>query len=203
MYLLLLFAINIIGVARFKNLTKSFRILVVLTIAIFVSELCSRMLIREIKNSIPTVYFSAFAEFILYTAVYYCLYQSKAKRVLLYLAVLGTLAFAVQLFLTGLLAYPTVFMEFTHIIFLIYTLLYYRQMLSAPTQVALTKQSDFWFNTALFVFSSIGTLNFGLHTYAINHKPGIDVDNIIFPINILLYATIGWAVIIDKRNVYE
>jgi hypothetical protein len=81
----------------------------------------------------------------------------------------------------------------------------FKQMLQYPLQINITRQSIFWYNTAILFFSTTAFLNFGLVNYVVKHhlNPVISY-NCGFVLNMIFYSLIGISILInDKKLITE
>lgn len=202
-YLILLLAVFSIGIIKYRRVSIAFKILTLLIGTTFLSESISRILAAKIHSSIPVYHFFSPIEFIGFSAIYYQLINNneikKAIHILIWLFVFG--AVIDTLFFETLFIFPSKYLMISEAIYLVYALLGFRQMLLNPIQVPLYRQSFFWLNTALLIYTSTIFLSDGLHDYFVHHHFGTrTLNTFIYFTNIVFYTFLGVAIITDKRQ---
>ncbi|QKJ32230.1 hypothetical protein HQ865_21520 [Mucilaginibacter mali] len=89
----------------------------------------------------------------------------------------------------------------SYIIFALFSLMLFMQMLNQPKETNIYKQSTFWLGGAVLVFSVISPLCFGVDFYLSNHHIETAVlGNIILYLNCAYYATLGYAINLEKKQ---
>ena len=202
-YLILLLSVFVTGIWGFKKVSKPYGLLTFLIGITFISECVSRILILTIKSSIPVYHFLAPIEFLALSGVFFYLFTSKStKQVIIWIAVIMFIISVLDtLFYETLFVFPAKYLLLSNFFYLLYCLLGFKQMLLSPIQVTLYKQSFFWLNTALLIYTCTIFLNFGLHDYLINIKVGtVLLNTIIYIVNIIFYTLLGVAIITDKQR---
>ncbi|MBK0379951.1 hypothetical protein [Mucilaginibacter segetis] len=202
-YLLLLLAVFTYGMLNFKRLSIPFKILTFFLGLTFLSETISRIAILLYRNSAPVDHIFAVTEYIMVAMIYYRLSTDKTfKRFLLFsIPVFIILAIFSMLLYQGILEFPSVLLSIQEVAFVIFSLLYFKEMLLNPISISLKKQSAFWFNTAFFLFSSVIFLCFGLMNSFIKSKLGTTfLDTFVYTLNIIFYCTIGLSLIIESKK---
>jgi hypothetical protein len=205
-YLILIFLVFIIGLIKFKRVGIAYKILTLLIGVTFLSECISRVLIIKIHNSIPVYHFFSPVEFIGFSCVYYYLIKNSNIRnaILCIMAVMLLGSVIDTLFFETLMVFPSKYLLVCEILYLLYSLLGFRQMLLSPVQTPLYKQSLFWLNTAFLIYTSTIFLSFGLHDYFIKHHVSTKTLNtLIYVVNIIFYSLLGVSIITNKRLRHE
>jgi len=203
-YFLILFAVVLIGILRYKSLTSPFKVLVAVVFVILLSELCARLLAYLIKNSNPTYHILCILQYIGFSIIYSNLLSGqKLKRLILFSSIpFIILSFLNTLFFQRFLTFPSNLIMLSYIIFVVFALKLFLQMLDAPKELAIFKQSVFWFNCAILVYSIIMPVCFGVLNYLIKHQLSTDIlANFIEYFTFLYYSTLGYAILIDTKAV--
>lgn len=104
-------------------------------------------------------------------------------------------------FFEKLTQFPSLILEVSHIVYVIYSLLLFRQMLLSPTQQSLFKQSLFWFNINMLFYATTMFLNFALLSYFIENK--LDLLPLVYfsyVVNFIFYILIGISLTMDNKK---
>jgi hypothetical protein len=202
-YLLLLFLISIAGVARYKKLSPAFKTLTTLIIATFISETIKKIIGKIFHNSMPVAHLWAIMEYAFFSFVYYRLLEDRLVKK----AIIASVFFMLLLeivnfsFFETLLQFPSLILNVSQFIYVLYSLLLFRQMLLNPAEESLFKQSVFWFNLDMLLYCTAMFLDFALTDYFI--KNNLDATILIYfsiVVNMLFYAVIGVSILIDNRK---
>ncbi|MCO5950966.1 hypothetical protein [Mucilaginibacter flavidus] len=203
-YLLLLLIISVIGFARFKRLSKAFKILTVMILCTLISESIKKVYGRVYHNNMPVAHIWAVIEFAFSAVVYYYLVSNAIlkKAIVISIFAMFLLAIANVLFFEKLSQFPSLTLEASHIVYVVYSLLLFRQMLFAPAEQSLFRQSLFWFNINMLFYATTMFLNFALMSYFIQNK--LDVGPLVYfsvVVNFIFYIVIGVVLLIDNSKV--
>jgi hypothetical protein len=203
-YLTLLLLIAIVGFTRFKKLSKGFRILTVLILCTLISESIKKVYGKIYHNNMPIAHIWAVIEYALLSLTYfYLLTGAWVKKAIIASTVAMLILEVVNvLFFEKLTQFPSLILEVSHILYVVYSLLLFRQMLLFPMEQNLFKQSLFWFNINVLFYATTMFLNFALLSYFIGNK--LDVAALIYfglVINFIFYIVIGISLLIDNSNV--
>jgi hypothetical protein len=202
-YLLLLLAVFITGIIKYRRVSTAYKVLTLLIGATFLSECVSRVLVATIHNSKPAYHFLSPIEILCFSAIYYYQLINKTLKVTIqYLMVLFAAGAVIDtLFFETLFVFPSNYLMVSELFYLLYSLLGFRQMLLNPIQVPIYRQSFFWLNTALLIYSATIFLSDGLHDYFVHHNFGTrTLNTFIYFTNIIFYTFLGVAIITDKRQ---
>lgn len=202
-YLILLFSIFLYGAVSFKKLTAPFRILTLFIGATFFSEAISRVLIKKMHNTAPGDHIFTVVEFILIAAIYYKLSKSKFLKQALLISIPAFVIMEIinLLFYQTLFQFPSVLLSMQNIACVIFSLLFFTEMLLNPIDVALFKQSVFWFNVSMFVFSVMVFFCFGLmRSFITSHLGTRFLDTFVYGLNILFYLFLGLSIKIETNS---
>jgi hypothetical protein len=87
------------------------------------------------------------------------------------------------------------------IAYCIFSMLFFRQMLSYPDKVDIVKQSAFWFNVAMLLFSTTMFVYLGLiNYYAAHHIKDTFVYELFYIVNIIFYLLIAISLWLNSRE---
>jgi hypothetical protein len=200
-YFLIYSAIVVIGIVRYNNLTIPFRLLVLVIFIVALGEAAVDVLIRINKNGMPAYHISCVLQYIGFAFVYSKLITGRLKKYIL-ISIIPFCIFSVlnTVYLQTFFKYNTNIIMLSYIIFIIFSLLLFMQMLNAPKDIAIFKQSVFWFNCAVLVYSILMPVCYGGLNYMMKHK--LD-SNLLYEFMVyftfLYYIILGYAVYIDKK----
>jgi len=176
LYDIVLFAVALIGIFRFKKQTLPFRILAISAICSLGLVILEDVFIIKFQNNAPIYHIEAISGYTFYALIYYCLFTNKLTKKLIIVSLIVVIPFAVYnaIYLQSFIKiFPTYVNLPTLGLLVIMSLLLFNQMLTAPSSVPLLKQSIFWFNTAILFYSTTKFLNIGLsNTYT--RDPSLD-----------------------------
>ena len=177
---LLLFIVSGIGIVRYQKLNYPFKILAWSVIILFILAILSRIFNFIYKTNAPILQIESIAQFIFYAAIYYYLFKNKKiKKTIIILIIIISVFFLINaLFLQPFnKAFPTNVYIPTQILFAVFSLLLFKEMLMYPLKVNIIRQSIFWYNTAIFFYATTMFFNLGLSNYLAEHN---DNDFFIF-----------------------
>jgi hypothetical protein len=158
----------LIGLFRFKKLTMPFKLLVIWLIIDLSLDSCSKLCIAVYKNNALESHVESMLEYSAYAIIYYYLFVSPGiKKVIIYsIPIIIILSIIDGCFFQGFTkSFPTYPIMTEEILYVVFAILLFKQMLQYPVQVNITKQSVFWFNTGMVFFSSTMFVNFSLMNY--------------------------------------
>jgi hypothetical protein len=203
-YLLILLFVSAAGLARYKHLNKGFQILTILIVCTLVSEATKKIYGKISHNNMPQAHVWAVIEFAFLSLTYYHLIiNEKIKKLIIYSTVGMVLLEIVNVFFfEKLTQFPSLILEASHIVYVVYSLLLFNQMLLSPAERSLFKQSLFWFNINVLFYATTMFLNFALMSYFIENKlNALPLAYFAFVINFIFYIVIGISLLIDKKKV--
>lgn len=151
----------------------------------------------------PHAHVWAVIEFGFFSLTYYYLITSPAiKRSIIYaIGGMVVLEIANVFFFEKLTQFPSLILEASHIVYVIYSLLLFRQMLLSPAEQSLFKQSLFWFNINMLFYATTMFLNFALLSYFIENK--LDLLPLVYfsyVVNFIFYIVIGISLLMDNKK---
>ena len=203
-YYLILFVVAIIGMVRLSKLTIPFRILAYLIIVILISEIIARVLVYTIRNSNPPYHILCILQYAGFAYIYYRLLTGHRARIYILISIIPfcILSCLNTLFFQTFFTFPSNIIMLSYIVFIIFSLLLFMQMLDQPKETAIFKQSIFWLNIAILIYSIITPVSFGVLNYLAKHNLSAEiVGNFIEYFTFLYYLTIGYSILIDKKSV--
>jgi hypothetical protein len=201
----LLVIISCTGMVRYKKLTRPFKIVTLSVIATLLLSLLGSFLAVKYKNSLVAGHIGAICDYIFYSAAYYYLFKNEVIKKSIFVLVILFIAFGI---INGLVLEPFNKMPATNILvpaqilYTLFSLLMFKQMLSYPLKVNIIKQSVFWYNTAILFFATTLFLISILNKYLTEHNVA---DYVIFyfwyGILYIFYILIGVSILIDNREI--
>jgi hypothetical protein len=203
LYLSVILIAFIIGAVRYRRLTAPFKYLTVLVGFSFLSEVTSRILAHTIKSSMPVYHIICIIHFILFSIIYHYLLKSGAVNKIIVFMIFFFTAFAIfnTIQLQSFESFPSNSILISQAIYIIYALALFLQMLAVPIFVPLSKQSVFWLNISVLVFSSTIFFNLGLINYFHRHDINTKLlDTIIYIVSLSFYGFFGIALLLDNKE---
>ena len=202
-YLIILLIITLVGFSRYKRLSKGFRVLTILILCTLISESIKKVYGNIYHNNMPIAHIWGVLEFALYSATFYCLLNNSKirKAIIVAVALMTVLEIWNVLFFENLLQFPSLILNISQIVYVLYSLLLFRQMLLFPAEQSLFKQSLFWFNLNMLFYGTTMFLNFALTSYFIQHK--LDMTALYYfsiVVNFIFYILIGISISIDNKT---
>jgi hypothetical protein len=200
-YFLILILIVLNGAVRFQNLTAPFKILTIVILIIFVSEVIARILAFTIKNSNPPYHILCILQYAGLAFIYNRLIVGRPLQnyILISIIPFSLLSISNTLFFQTLFSFPSNIIMLSYLIFILFSLILFMQMLEAPKEIIISKQSVFWFNSAILVYSITMPICFGILNYLVKHKlPDQLLGDFIEYFTFLYYLTLGYAIHLDK-----
>ena len=167
-YTFLVLIIGIIGIVRYKWLSLPFKILTWSSFMAFVLAIASKVFSARYKNNFPILHLECITEFVFYSVVYYYLFKNKAiRKVIIVIIIVFSAAFVINaiFFQPFFTLFPTNLDLPKQVLFAIFSLLLFKEMLLYPLKINIINQSVFWFNTAMLFFATTMFFNLGLTNY--------------------------------------
>jgi hypothetical protein len=203
--LILSFATAIVGMVSYKRLTMPFKLLSVYLLYSFLDNVVNQYVNAVYKNNVPVLHVETIANYIYFSLIYYYLLKNKyIKKAILVSIVVVTLFFFINaLWLQPYYkVFPSNAMLINEIIFVIFSLLLFKQMLLYPLQIKITKQGVFWFNTAILFFFTTMFFNFALINYYSLHNTQNPVLSYFWHfLDISFNILLGIAILTDKKQI--
>lgn len=203
-YLFILLLDSVYGLIFYKKCNLVFRLLAILLLLTFISETVSLVLSLTIKNdSLPEKIYTP-VHILLFSAIYYELLQTLSyKRTIVLLSSIVLLSALVVILVNSKKELPSWIIMMDAAMLVIYSLLYFFELIQDPREDNILSSGSFWLNTSVVIYF-IGTfIFFASFEYLLHHdkKVLIDLVNIkdIFfdPLHYLLF---GVALVLHVRS---
>ena len=147
---------------------------------VFLCNVVSKLFSAKYKTNAPVLQIECIAEYIFYALIYYYLFKNKILKNLILTSVVIISVF----FIVNAIAwqpfnskFPTYVYIPTQILYVLFSLLMFKQMLLYPLKINIIKQGVFWYNTAMLFYATTMFLNLGLTNIYAQHNHW---DNYIF-----------------------
>ncbi len=180
-----------------------FKILAFYLLFLLVNNIANRYFIIYFGNNYLILNIETFVDFILITLIYFQLLTEKIIKNAMRIAIPIILLFYIfnSIFLQPVsITFPGNAMVINKVLFIILSLLYFKQMLAEPLEINIIKQGNFWFNIAVLLNSTTMFLN----DYLVNYYS----KNSVYPVvhyfwnasDMLLNLLLGTAIFIDSSR---
>ncbi|RZK54209.1 MAG: hypothetical protein EOO91_16295 [Pedobacter sp.] len=200
-YLIIVLVVFLSGAWKFKKLSPAFKVLCLFMGITFISEVLSRVLIAKSQSSMPLYHIYSPIQYICFAIAFYYVFSNQTLKKLMVFSIPCMLIIGAlnTIFLQSLNRFPTNFLILMLSIFILCSLLLFKQLFEKDEQEL--KKSIIYFNGTLLVYSAVVLLNLGLTNYFIKHQ----IDNkisrdIIYYITLLFYGTIGVTFKLDRSK---
>lgn len=163
--LILEIIVGLTGLVKFRNLTRPFKILVIWLIIDLFSYPLNKVCISIYKNNVLLEHVQNALQYSAYATIYYYLFiNRRIKQIVFYsIPIVLILSIIDGCFIENFTkTFPTYLVMPEHVIYLIFTILLFKQMLQYPVQMNITKQSVFWLNIGVLFFSTTMFLTLSL-----------------------------------------
>lgn len=163
--LILEIIVGLTGLVKFRKLTRPFRILVIWLIVDLFSYPLNKLCISIYKNNVLLEHVQNMLQYSAYATIYYYLFiNRRIKQIVLYsIPIILTLSIIDGCFVEHFTqTFPTFLVMPEHIIYLVFAILLFKQMLQYPVQMNIARQSIFWFNIGILFFSTTMFLTLSL-----------------------------------------
>ena len=203
-YCFLLLAVSFIGVIRYKRLTPAFKVLTLSVITLLMVSILSDYLSHKYRNNAPALQIECIDEYVFYAVVYYYLFKNQViKDAIIVSIIIISIYFIVNaiFFQPFLKVFPTNINLPAQILFTMFSLLLFKEMLSYPLNVNIVRQSIFWFNTAMLLYATTMFFALGLSNY-LAQRPFEDkiISNFWYFIDYLFHIFIGISLLTDNKE---
>jgi hypothetical protein len=151
----------------------------------------------------PIAHIWAVIEYLFFSLTYFYLLTNRwvKKAIIVSMIAMLILEIVNVMFFEKLTKFPSLILEASHIIYVVDSLLLFRQMLLFPTEQSLFKQSLFWFNINVLFYATSMFLNFALLSYFIENKLDIlSLVNFSTVVNFIFYIVIGVSILMDNKK---
>ncbi|MDB5152447.1 MAG: hypothetical protein JWR54_1198 [Mucilaginibacter sp.] len=172
-YCLLLLIVWGIGMVRYKRLTIPFKVLTWSVLIAFLLAILSKIFAIRYRNNAPIIQLECITGYFFYALTYYFLFRNKKiKKSILISIVIITIFFVINATLLQPFnkVFPSNVFIPAHALYVILSLLLFKEMLQYPLKINIINQSVFWYNTAILFFSTTMFFNFGVANYFSEHN---------------------------------
>jgi hypothetical protein len=203
--LVLSFIVVVVGVARYKKLTMPFKLLTIFLLIDFLKDVGNIYYSAIYKNNLAIIDIQTLLDPIFYALIYCLLFKNRyIKRLVLFSLIMLMIFFIFNaLYLQPYkTVFPTNVILASEALYVIFAVLLYKQMLLYPLQIDITKQSIFWFNTAMLFFSTTMFVNLALMNYYSQHNHQSPISLFFwYCIDIVFSALFGITILTDKKEI--
>ena len=200
----IIFIVAVVCVIRYQRLTFPFKILAWSVIIAFLLELLSKFFSLKYRNNAPILQIVCIANYLFYSSIYYYLFKNKViKKVIFFSIIIVSVFFLINglFFQPFNKVFPTNIYVPSQMLFAVFSLLLFKEMLMYPLTVNIIKQSVFWFNTAILFYATTMFFNLGLSNYLAENN--LD-DHFIFLfwyfITYVFYILICFAILTQNKK---
>ncbi len=159
-----------LSIFRWKYLSFELKILSVYLFLSLITDITTFQLAVNHVNNLYLLYVFTLIEFGLFSWVYHRIFESfYLKKAVIVIAALFFLIFVVSLYQNGVSSYATAPRTVESIVFTIYAILYFNQILKGNHSFGLEKDAMFWFNGGLLVYFAGSLLFFSLSSFILEH----------------------------------
>jgi len=154
----------------------------------------------------PVYHFTTPIEYLGFSFTYYYLLYNKRLKWIISISTFALIIISIidTLFFETLFSFPSNLLMSCEFIYLIYSLIGFRQMFIHPTEQPLVNQSFFWLNSALLFYTCNIFLHFGLLQFFINHKLStIPLSTYAYYTNIAFYLLLGICLFTEKNSCFN
>jgi hypothetical protein len=204
-YCVLLLIVSGIGIIRYKKLTTPFKVLTWSVFMVLLFNILSKIFSIRYRTNAPILQCECITEYIFYSLTYYCLFKNKTikKAILISIAVISVFFIINAIFLQPFhKVFPTNVYLPTQILFAIFSLLLFKQMLLYPLKINIVKQSIFWYNTGILLYATTMFLNLGLTNYYAVHNLNDFIIYYFWYFSLYLFhILIGISLLTDNKEI--
>jgi hypothetical protein len=208
-YILILAGVLMVGLVRYRKLTVPFKLLTICIIFTFVLEVIGEFFAFNNKNNSFLSHIESLTNYFFYSFTFFYLFENKQirKMILISIGIVCVFFIINALFIQSFKKiFPTNVLLISNIFYIIFSLLLFKQMLRNPSNMSIIRQSIFWFNTGILIFSTTMFLNLGLIGYYAEHHWGKGSLYYFWAGSVYTFGIlIGFSLLIDnkKANTYN
>lgn len=203
--LILSFITAIPGMVRYKRLSMPVKIISIYLVFYFLDTLANTYSNPIIKNNVILTNIEALANYIFFSLVYYLLFRNKKLKLFILVSIA---VYTIFLVINGIfwqpfnqIVFPSAPLVAGAVLLMVLAVMLFNQMLLYPLQVKINRQSVFWFNMAIFFFSTLMFLNFALiNYYAHRHTRSELIGYFWHFMDISLSVLLAVAVLTDNKE---
>lgn len=199
-YLALLFVIIIIGLFNFKKLSSPYRLLTILVLITFISELLTRYFALVYANSSPVYHIYNPVQYFFITT-FFSFFIKKSKTLISW----SWVAFMAIVFI-NILFFQTVWQFSSNLIllyspvYILLSLLLFKNMLLNINDTPLLKQRLFWYNTSSLFLYLFTFFCWSFYNILLKSNSTRTVINVIYYLAIQYYIVTGIVIYLDSRH---
>jgi hypothetical protein len=202
-YQAILLIATLTGIVRFSRLTTPARVLVLLLVSTCICEGISTTLAYRKCNNIFIYHFLVIISFWFYSYMYYLLIPASRLRLrILVIPLLYTpLALINSLYFEKLNEFPSINLILYGVSLSVYAILYFKQLIDLDLFDPSVSNPLFLFNTAVLIYFTMETFNWGILRYLIS-KRYMTLDPLIYfgyIASILYYFTLGISILLSNK----
>ena len=205
-YLFLLLLITVLGIARYKKLAIPFKLLTAIIGITFILESITWVLAIYYHDTRPLAHVMSLAELNFYFSIFYFLFNQKiVKRIIIGLIVFFNIFSVINSFFFQPYHnnFPSNVLLPVQICYALLSLVMFRQMLSNALDINITKQSIFWFNSAMLFLSTSLFFYLGLNNYFVIHHLNFHIlGTFNYGINLIFYTMAGYSIYLNSKEIY-
>ena len=194
-----------IGIIRYKKLNKPFQLLSMYLIFSFLDAVANKYIIAVYKNNVLLLHVETIVNYIFFSLIYYYLFKNQyiKRSVLLSIVIVIIISIINSFYLQPYnQMFPTNTMLINEVLFILFSLALFKQMLLYPLQVNIIKQSMFWFNAAMLFYSATIFFNSTLANYFYHHNVKSSfIGYFWYFVEITSNLLLGIAILTDKREI--
>lgn len=200
-YLAVLLITWLVGFFNLKKLSSPYRLLTFFILITFISESITRIFIKEFRNSCPPYHIYQPLQYFFITA-FYLSFLKKTTAIISWSWVVFIIFTIVNLtFFQSVWTVPTNPMLFANIVFILCSLLLFKQMLQTVDEQPLLKQSLFWYNTSTLILFIFNFFCWSFYNILLKVKNStLALSDITYVLNMQYYITTGITIYLDSRR---
>lgn len=200
-YLVVISILFFIGLALFKKLSNSSKILVALIGLGLASDIVARFIAAATRYSTPGYHLYIPLQYFLLALFYgihlkkYGLWFSYSPLLMLVLAILNTIYFQ------SIWAIPSNMVLICSLSYIIYALITFNYLLNNVSEVSLLKSDLFWSNAITLAYFTCTFFCWSFYNFFVKKKINTTlIADIIYYANHIYYLTLGMAIIMNSRK---
>lgn len=204
-YILILAIVLMVGLVRYRKLTVPFKVLTICVIFTFILEVIAEFFSASDKNNSALSHIESLTNYFFYSLTFFYLFENRRikKTILVSIGIICIYfiinAVFIQPFQT---IFPTNVFFVSNIFYIIFSLLLFKQMLINPLNVSIVRQSVFWFNTGILLFSTTMFFNLELIDYYAEHHWGKGTLYYFWAGSVYTFGIlIGFSLLIDNKKI--
>jgi len=157
-WLILLVTTGLLGIIKYRQLSRSFQILTQLLFIIVINEIVATLLLPFIGTNYPFYHAVQIIELLYFGFIFNHLLNKnrvQAKVILVLAFVLSSISIYFSFFYQSLYSFPSLGSVLLSFFVVLASVLLFHQMIRSPISVPILKQSKFWFGAGSLFFYTI------------------------------------------------